>query len=204
MKYEVLMRKLLSFLTLGFFAIAATVASAQTPDPEDILVLKLDDGLVYIETLPEIAPNHVRRVKQLVRQGFYDGIVFHRVMDGFMAQTGDPTGTGSGGSGRNIRAEFTDTPFDRGVLGMARSASNDSADSQFFIMFAAGHFLNGNYTVWGRVIQGMEFVDMIQKAPEGSKSGKVENPDKMIFVKVLADVATEAGSTEDGSTYKTE
>ena len=182
------MRKLFAFLTIGIFAFMTSTASAQTPDPENVLVLELKDGLVYIETLPDVAPNHVRRIKQLARQGFYDGIVFHRVMDGFMAQTGDPTGTGRGGSGRNIRAEFSEISFDRGILGMARSQSEDSADSQFFIMFAPGTFLNGKYTVWGRVVQGMEFVDLIKKAPAGSQSGQVDGPDKMISMKVLADI----------------
>ena len=182
------MRKLFALLTIGIFALMTSTASAQSPDPEDVLVLELKDGLVYIETLPEFAPNHVRRIKQLARNEFYDGIVFHRVMNGFMAQTGDPTGTGRGGSGRNIRAEFSDYAFDRGVVGMARSQSEDSADSQFFIMFAPGHFLNGKYTVWGRVIQGMEFVDNIKKAPEGSQSGQVTDPDRMISLKVLADI----------------
>ncbi|MDA9009091.1 peptidylprolyl isomerase [Alphaproteobacteria bacterium] len=193
------MRKLFAFLTIGIFAFMTSTASAQTPDPENVLVLELKDGLVYIETLPEVAPNHVRRIKQLVGQGFYDGIVFHRVMSGFMAQTGDPNGTGTGGSGRNIRAEFSDHAFDRGVLGMARSQSEDSADSQFFIMFAPGHFLNGKYTVWGRVVQGMEFVDAIKKAPEGSQSGQVENPDKMISLKILADVMKD--SKDDTKEY---
>ena len=182
------MRKLFALLTFGIFALMTTAASAQTPDPEDVLVLELKDGPVYIETLPDFAPNHVRRIKQLARQNFYDGIVFHRVMDGFMAQTGDPTGTGRGGSGRNIRAEFSEFAFDRGVVGMARSQSEDSADSQFFIMFAPGHFLNGKYTVWGRVIQGMEHVDKIKKAPAGSQSGQVDNPDAMISLRVLADI----------------
>ena len=158
-------------------------------DPENTLVMELAGGRVVIEMLPELAPRHVARIKELTRQGFYDGIVFHRVMDGFMAQTGDPTGTGRGGSGQKIAAEFSDEPFVRGVLGMARSQNPNSADSQFFIMFADGAFLNGQYTVWGRVVEGMAAVDAIKKAPKGRQSGEVDDPDKIISLKVQADVA---------------
>ncbi len=158
-------------------------------DPENTLVMEIAGGRVVIEMLPELAPRHVARIKELTRQGFYDGIVFHRVMDGFMAQTGDPTGTGRGGSGQKIAAEFSDEPFVRGVLGMARSQNPNSADSQFFIMFADGAFLNGQYTVWGRVVEGMAAVDAIKKAPAGRQSGEVDDPDKMISLKVQADVA---------------
>jgi peptidylprolyl isomerase len=159
----------------------------ENADPQNTLVVELKDGSVYIEMLPDVAPNHVAHIKSLVANKFYDGIVFHRVMDGFMAQTGDPTGTGSGGSGKNVKAEFSDVSFERGTMGMARAQSPDSADSQFFFMFAPGHFLNNQYTVWGQVIQGMEFIDMIKKAPAGSQSGSVIDPDKMISVKLLAD-----------------
>ena len=158
-------------------------------DPENTLVMELTGGRVVIEMLPELAPRHVARIKELTRQGFYDGIVFHRVMDGFMAQTGDPTGTGRGGSGQNIAAEFSSEPFVRGVLGMARSQNPNSADSQFFFMFADGAFLNGQYTVWGRVVEGMAAVDAIKKAPKGRQSGQVDDPDKIISLKVQADVA---------------
>ena len=139
--------------------------------------------------LPDVAPKHVARIKELTRQGFYDGIVFHRVMDGFMAQTGDPTGTGSGGSGQNIAAEFSNVPFNRGTVGMARAQSPNSGDSQFFIMFAEGSSLNGQYTVWGKVVEGMEAVDRIKKAPTGSQSGQVDNPDSIVTMKVQADIA---------------
>jgi peptidylprolyl isomerase len=166
---------------------AADDARAE-PDPENTLIMELDQGAVTIELLPDLAPKHVARIKQLTREGFYDGVVFHRVMAGFMAQTGDPTGTGRGGSGQNIDAEFTDEPFVRGVVGMARAQSPNSADSQFFIVFADAQFLNKQYTVWGRVIDGMEAVDKIKKAPPGRQSGAVDDPDKLISLKVKADV----------------
>jgi peptidylprolyl isomerase len=162
-------------------------AQAQS-DPENTLVMELKDGKVLIEMFPDKAPQHVARIKELTRKGFYDGVVFHRVMDGFMAQTGDPTGTGRGGSGINISAEFNDVPFTRGVVGMARSGHPDSADSQFFITLAEAGWLNGQYTVWGHVIEGMEYVDMIKKAPAGRQSGQVDDPDSLISMKVLADV----------------
>ena len=158
------------------------------PDPENTLVMELEHGTVVIEMLPEVAPQHVARIKELTREGFYDGIVFHRVMDGFMAQTGDPTGTGRGGSGQNIDAEFSSEPYLRGTLGMARSQSPNSADSQFFITLAPADFLENQYTVWGRVIEGMDAVDQIKKAPAGSQSGTVDDPDKIIRMRVKADI----------------
>ncbi|MDD2867943.1 peptidylprolyl isomerase [Neomegalonema sp.] len=154
------------------------VSEAQS---EDVLVLKLKDGDVLIRLRPDLAPNHVARIKELVAEGFYDGIVFHRVIPGFMAQTGDPTGTGAGGSGRKLRAEFSSEPFRRGTVGMARSASPDSADSQFFICFDDAPHLNRQYTVWGEVISGMEFVDKIKKGSGGG--GTVADPDKMISLR---------------------
>jgi cyclophilin family peptidyl-prolyl cis-trans isomerase len=158
----------------------ANTASAR--DLENTLYLDLTYGRVVIELRPDLAPKHVARIKELVRQGFYDGIVFHRVIEGFMAQTGDPTGTGMGGSGQKIDAEFSKEPFKRGTLGMARSQSPNSADSQFFIMFAAGDFLNGQYTVWGQVVEGMEFVDKIKRGEPPA------NPDKIVKIQVAADV----------------
>lgn len=146
------------FLALGTSAQATTPAIA---DAENTLYLDLKDGRVVIELLPNLAPKHVARVKELTRQGFYNGLKFHRVIPGFMAQGGDPTGTGTGGSGQKIPAEFTSEPFARGVVGAARSADPNSADSQFFIMFDRTPSLDNNYTVWGRVISGMEFVDKI-------------------------------------------
>lgn len=155
-------------------------------DPENAIVIELKDGNVVIDLAPDLAPNHVARIKELARDGFYDGIVFHRVIDGFMAQTGDPTGTGTSGSGKNLDAEFTDAPFERGTIGMARSSDPNSADSQFFINFAPAPHLNGQYTVLGKVVSGMEFVDMIKKGSGGG--GTVTDPDKMISMKVLADI----------------
>ena len=167
-------------------AVGMTTAVAE-PDPENTLIMELRDGPVTIELLPDVAPKHVARIKELTRQGFYDGIVFHRVIAGFMAQTGDPTGTGRGGSGQNIAAEFSAEPFERGTVGMARAQSPNSADSQFFICFAEASFLNGQYTVWGRVIDGMDKVDLIKKAPAGRQSGQVDDPDKIISMRVAAD-----------------
>ena len=157
-------------------------AYAAAADPENTLILELEDGPVVIELLPDVAPNHVERIKTLAREGFYDGVVFHRVIPGFMAQTGDPTGTGTSGSGKKLRAEFSNVPFDRGVIGMARTSDPNSADSQFFITFQRAYHLNGQYTVWGKVVDGMDYVDAI--AP----GEPPRYPDKMISVKVAADV----------------
>jgi peptidylprolyl isomerase len=154
--------------------------------PENQLLLELKDGTVTIQLRPDKAPRHVKRIKELARQGFYDGIVFHRVIEGFMAQTGDPTGTGSGGSGRNLKAEFNDLPHDRGACSMARAMNVDSADSQFFICFRAASFLDRQYTVWGKVIFGMEHVDKIARGEPPSA------PDKILSLKVAADVKDEA------------
>ena len=164
---------------------AGTAAAA---DPENTLVLELKDGTVLIELRPDLAPKHVERIKELTREGFYDGLLFHRVIDGFMAQTGDPRGDGTGGSGQKLPAEFSDEPFVRGTVGMARAQSPNSGDSQFFIMFADGSFLNGQYTVWGQVVDGMDAVDKIKKAPAGRQSGAVDDPDKIVSLKVQADV----------------
>ncbi|MCX7384401.1 MAG: peptidylprolyl isomerase [Alphaproteobacteria bacterium] len=163
-------------------------ASAAPADAENTLYLELKDGRVVIQLFPDIAPNHVARVKQLARAKFYDGIVFHRVIEGFMAQSGDPTGTGTGGSKLgNVAAEFSRAKhFLRGTLGAARSQSPDSADSQFFIMFAAASHLDGQYTIWGQVTSGMDFVDKIKRGAGGS--GTVTNPDKIVSMRVAADV----------------
>ncbi len=183
------MRNMLkSLLIFGLIMTATTDEATAAPDPENTLVMELEHGTVVIEMLPEVAPKHVARIKELTREGFYDGIVFHRVMEGFMAQTGDPTGTGTGGSGQNIDAEFSSEPFLRGTLGMARSSSPNSADSQFFITFAPARFLDNQYTVWGRVIEGMDAVDQIKKAPAGSQSGTVDDPDKIVRMRVKADI----------------
>jgi peptidylprolyl isomerase len=156
-------------------------------DPENTLVLQLKAGRVLIALRPDLAPRHVLRIKQLVRKGFYDGTPFHRVIDGFMAQGGDPTGTGMGGSGFKLSAEFSAEPHVRGTVSMARAAGFDSADSQFFICLAPAHALDGKYTIWGEVIEGMNVVDAIKKGDE-AKDGRVSNPDRIIWMKVAADV----------------
>ncbi|NQV46486.1 MAG: peptidylprolyl isomerase [Rhodospirillaceae bacterium] len=164
-----------------------SIASAETPaDPENTLFLDLKDGRVVIQLRPDLAPKHVARIKELVREKFYDGIVFHRVIAGFMAQTGDPTGTGSGGSGVGLDAEFSDEPHVRGTLSMARANHPDSADSQFFIVFARARHLDGKYTVWGQVTSGMNFVSKIKRGDQ-SANGLVDDPDKIIRMQVAAD-----------------
>ncbi|GBE43927.1 MAG TPA: peptidylprolyl isomerase [Rhizobiales bacterium] len=150
-------------------------------DPENTLILETTQGTVTIALRPDLAPNHCARIKELAREKFYDGIVFHRVIDGFMAQTGCPQGAGTGGSGQNLSAEFNDEPHVRGTTSMARAASPDSADSQFFICFDDASFLNGEYTVWGKVVDGMENVDKIKRGEP------VNDPDKIISMRVAAD-----------------
>ena len=141
-------------------------------DLENLWHIDVAGGRIVIKLRPDLAPGHVERIKTLTRQGFYDGIIFHRVIDGFMAQTGDPTGTGRGGSDLpNLKAEFTKTPFKRGVLGMARSQSPDSANSQFFICLADSRWLDGQYTVFGEVVEGMEHVDAVPKGEPPAKPG---------------------------------
>ena len=140
---------------------------------EDTLIIETSRGSVTVELRPDLAPNHVARIKELARQGFYDGVVFHRVIDGFMAQTGDPTGTGRGGSGQKLRAEFSKEPHTRGAVSMARAQSPDSADSQFFICFGDATFLDGQYTVWGEVESGMEHVDALPKGEPPASPGKI-------------------------------
>lgn len=150
--------------------------------PENKLVMELKTGKVVIQLRPDWAPRHVKRIKELVREKFYDGIIFHRVIEGFMAQTGDPKGLGTGGSGKNIKAEFSKAPHERGVCSMARAMNVDSADSQFFICFANANFLDGQYSAWGKVVEGMEHVDTIARGEPPS------NPDKMLSVRVMADI----------------
>jgi len=173
------------FLT-AVTAIFLTITGVNAMHMEDVIYLDLKDGRVVIELLPEIAPNHVARVKELTRQGFYDGVKFHRVIEGFMAQTGCPHGTGTGGSGQHLDAEFNDTPHVRGIVSMARAADINSADSQFFIVFADANFLDGQYTAFGHVVSGMEFVDMI-KMGDPNNNGAVGNPDTIIRMQVAAD-----------------
>ena len=165
----------------------ATMNDTEAADLENTIYLELKDGRVVIELLPELAPNHVKRIKELSRAGFYDGIVFHRVIEGFMAQTGDPTGTGGGGSDKpDLKAEFSSERHLRGVVSMARSRNPNSANSQFFIVFDDASWLDNQYTVWGRVTSGMEFVDQIKKG--NPRSGEVDDPDKIVSMKVAADV----------------
>ena len=152
---------------------------------ENRLYLELETGRVVIHLRPDLAPNHVARIKELARQKFYDGIAFHRVIEGFMAQTGCPHGTGTGGSGHKLKAEFNAEPHVRGTCSMARAQDPDSADSQFFIVFEPAPHLNGQYTVWGQVIAGMELVDQIKKGAPGS--GTVTGPDKIVTLRVAAD-----------------
>jgi peptidylprolyl isomerase len=150
---------------------------------DDTLILETTQGKVVVAMRPDLAPGHVARIKELVRDGFYDGTVFHRVIDGFMAQTGDPTGTGMGGSGKKLKAEFSREPHVRGTVSMARAQSPDSGDSQFFICFEPAPFLNGQYTVWGKVIEGMENVDKIKRGEP------VKDPDRIVAAKMAADAA---------------
>jgi len=149
--------------------------------PEDTLIIETTKGRVTVEMRPDLAPAHVARIKELARKGFYNGVVFHRVIDGFMAQTGDPTGSGMGGSGQKLKAEFSKEPHTRGAVSMARAQSPDSADSQFFIVFDDATFLDRKYTVWGRVIDGMDNVDKIKRGEPPS------NPDKIFSMRVAAD-----------------
>ena len=148
---------------------------------QDTLILETTQGPVVIVMRPDLAPGHVARIKELVRDGFYDGVVFHRVIDGFMAQTGDPTGTGTGGSGRKLKAEFTREPHTRGTVSMARAQSPDSGDSQFFICFEEARFLDGKYTVWGAVVDGMDNVDKIKRGEP------VADPDRVVSARIKAD-----------------
>lgn len=177
----------LRFLLAAVFVLPLAAESSAAADPENTLYLDLKDGRVVIELDPKLAPKHVARIKELTRKGFYDGLVFHRVIGGFMAQTGDPQGNGTGGSGTKLPAEFSKQPFERGTAGMARSGDPNSGDSQFFICFAPAPFLNGQYTVWGQVTQGMEFVDKIKQGDRAA-NGTVANPDKIVRMQVAADV----------------
>ena len=189
--------QILLALVLAVFAVSCADVQETAPsnvqvttiDKEDILYIDLKTGRVAIHLRPDLAPNHVARVKKLAREGFYDGIVFHRVIDGFMVQTGDPKGDGTGSSKYpDLRAEFSRQPFRRGTLGAARGSSPDSANSQFFICLEAAKHLNGDYTVWGQVIRGMEHVDAIRKG-DPARNGAVDNPDAMLKVLVAADAS---------------
>ena len=176
------MRRLLLTI-IGYLTLMTSISNAENLD--NTLYLELKDGRVVIEMRPDLAPLHVARIKELVKQKFYDGINFHRVIAGFMAQTGDPKGDGTGGSGVKIKAEFSKEPHVRGTVSMARSNDINSGDSQFFICFADAGFLDGQYTVWGKVTQGMEFVDKIKKGDPNS--GTVINPDKIISLRLATE-----------------
>jgi peptidylprolyl isomerase len=155
-------------------------------NPDDTMILDTTKGKISIAMRPDLAPGHVARIKELVRDGFYDGIAFHRVIDGFMAQTGCPQGTGTGGSGKKLKAEFNQEPHRRGTASMARAQNPDSGDSQFFICFEDAPFLNGKYTVWGQVTEGMENVDKIRRGEP------VQNPDRIISANMASDLKTQS------------
>src|SRR5690242_6233228 len=163
------------------FLMMASGGTVMAADLENTLYLDVPAGRVVIEMRPDLAPNHVAQIKKLARQGFYDGVPFHRVIGGFMAQTGDPTGTGTGGSGNKVKAEFSNEAHVRGTVSMARAQDPNSADSQFFICFEDAPFLNGQYTVWGKVTEGMENIDKIKRGEP------VKDPDKIVSMKVAAD-----------------
>ncbi len=160
--------------------------SYKVKDAENALLLKTKDGDVVIEMFADVAPNHVARIKELVRQGFYNGLKFHRVIEGFMAQAGCPRGDGTGGSGKKLKAEFNKIRHQRGIVSMARAMNPDSADSQFFICYADCPWLDGQYTVWGEVVSGMEHIDALKKG--AGQSGMVDNPDEIISIDVIADL----------------
>jgi len=167
-------------------AMVPGVANAQPADPENTIYLDLKDGRVVIKLRPDLAPGHVERIKKLAREGFYDNVKFHRVIEGFMAQTGDPTGTGMGGSSYpDLKAEFSSEPFRRGTVGMARAQNPNSANSQFFICFEDAGFLNNQYTVFGEVVEGMEHVDKIKRG--AGPNGMVSDPDVIVKMQVVAD-----------------
>src|SRR5580700_7257208 len=171
---------------LAVFIAALTFGgTAMAADLENTIYMDVPAGRVVIEMRPDLAPQTCAQIKALARRGFYDGIVFHRVIDGFMAQTGDPTGTGMGGSGHSLKAEFSSEKHVRGVVSMARASDPNSADSQFFIMFAPAPALDGKYTIWGKVTSGMEYIDQIKKG-DSARNGTVANPDKIIKMQVAA------------------
>ncbi|MBT5073673.1 MAG: peptidylprolyl isomerase [Kordiimonadaceae bacterium] len=180
---KISIKAFVAFILLTFMPVISMAQNAEL-DLENTLYLDLKDGRVVIKMFPEVAPNHVAQIKRLTRTGYYDGIIFHRVLEGFMAQTGDPTGTGSGGSGTNIDAEFSDLPHYKGRVSMARTNDPNSADSQFFICLAFSPHLDGQYTVWGEVVGGMRYVDNIKKGVVPA----LTDPDKIIKMQVAADV----------------
>jgi len=186
---------LFAFLILALPAVAAQTPAAPDDDPDNVLIVQLKDGPVVIRMLPDVAPATVKRIKELVRQGFYDGVKWHRVISGTLAQTGDPTGTGLGGSGKTIKAEFSAEPFMRGTVGMARAAAVDSGDSQWFICLKPMPNFNRQYTVWGKVIRGMEFVNHIATGGDGD-DGHVSEPDTVVSARIEGDPPKPAASPE--------
>jgi peptidylprolyl isomerase len=179
-------------LSLAFSCASISNANSAAPlqDPQNTIYLDTKDGRITILLRPDLAPKHVTQIKALMKRGFYNGLLFHRVIDGFMAQTGDPTGTGMGKSDLpNIPAEFSAEPFKRGTVGMARSQDPDSANSQFFICFADASFLNNKYTVVGQVVSGMDVVEKIKKGSR-EDNGAVTDPDKIIKMRTAADAAS--------------
>ena len=185
-----MLRRFFLLSTVATLLIGITMSDTEAQpalDPENTLYMDLKDGRVVIRLRPDLAPKHVERVKMLAREHFYDGTPFHRVIEGFMAQGGDPTGSGSGGSKYpDLPAEFTTSvKFLRGTVGAARTSNPNSANSQFYIMFAPASNLDGQYTIWGQVVSGMEFVDKIKRG--GGGNGQVSGPDKILKVQVMAD-----------------
>ncbi len=180
-----LVAALFAFLVLAFPAIAAPTPVAPDDDPDNVLIVQLKDGPVVIRMRPDLAPGHVKRIKELVRQGFYDGVKWHRVIPGTLAQTGDPQGTGAGGSGQKIKAEFSAEPHQRGTVSMARADDPDSADSQWFICLKSMPDFNRKYTIWGKVIRGMEFVNHIETGDPDS--GHVSEPDSIVSARIEGD-----------------
>lgn len=175
---------LVAFAAAAMIALAPAAAQQQ-PDPANTVIMELEGGEVTIQLRPDLARQHVERIKTLIGQGFYDGLLFHRVIEGFMAQTGDPTGTGAGGSDLpDLPAEFSDVPFTRGVLGMARTSDPNSANSQFFITYADAPHLNGQYTVIGEVVEGMEHVDALKRG--SGPSGMVQDPDRIVSMRLAS------------------
>jgi len=180
------MKFLFAPLALMLVAVVPAAAQETKADPQNTVYLDTKEGRITIRLRPDLAPKHVEQIKTLTKQGFYDGIVFHRVIPGFMAQTGDPTGTGTGGSKLpNVPAEFTQTPFKRGSVGMARSSSPNSANSQFFICYEGCGSLTGQYTLFGEVVSGMDVVDKIKKG-SAADNGQVSNPDKIVKMQLAA------------------
>ncbi len=184
------MTRFLAILAVALVGLLPIATRAATLDPENTIYLTLKAGRVVIKLRPDLAPNHVERIKELTRAGFYDGLTFHRVIPDFMAQAGDPKGDGTGGSDKpDLKAEFKPSAhFLRGTVGAARSQDPDSANSQFFICLADAPWLDGGYTVWGEVVEGMEFVDQIKQGDPNVNDGAVSNPDKIIKMQVAADV----------------